>query len=151
MRSRCNMTTIRKEAVADHPAIAEVNRRAFRGDNETKLIGDLRDGGFVRLSLVAEVEGEIVGHILFSHLPILTETAVVEALALAPVAVLPSHQRRGIGTRLVDEGLSACREAGHQIVVVLGHSNFYPMFGFSAKLAAPLSSRFSGGDSWMAL
>jgi putative acetyltransferase len=146
-----DMTIIRKEAVADHAAISEVNRRAFGEDTEAKLISALRDGGFVRLSLVAEVEGEIVGHILFSHLPILTETAVVEALSLAPMAVLPSHQRRGIGTRLVEAGLRACREAGHKIVVVLGHSNFYPRFGFSAKLAEPLSSRFSGGESWMAL
>jgi putative acetyltransferase len=145
------MTTIRQEALADHAAISEVNRLAFGGDVEAKLVTALRDGGYVRLSLVAEVEGEIVGHIVFSHLPILTDNAVVEALSLAPMAVLPSHQRRGIGSKLVEQGLRTCREAGHKIVVVLGHSNFYPRFGFSAKLAEPLSSQFGGGESWMAL
>src|SRR5205807_1121913 len=79
------------------------------------------------------------------------ETGVIEALALAPMAVRPSHQRRGIGTKLVEDGLRACREAGHKIVVVLGHPPFYRRFGFSASLAVPLSSPFSGGGSWMAV
>lgn len=107
--------------------------------------------GFVRLSLVAEVGGQIVGHILFSAVTIHTETGVIEALALAPMAVLPMHQRRGIGSKLVEEGLRACRDAGHKIVLVLGHPAFYPRFGFSAKLAEPLSSPFGGGEAWMAV
>ena len=95
-------------------------------------------------SLVAEEGGRVVGHILFSDLPIVTADGTVEALALAPLAVLPSHQRRGIGSLLVREGLRACREAGHRIVVVLGHPEFYPRFGFSAELAERLKSPFSG-------
>lgn len=143
--------TTRPETPADQAAITEINRLAFGHEAEAKLVVGLRDGGFVRLSLVAEVEGQIVGHILFSRLPIFTETGVVDALALAPMAVIPSHQRRGIGTKLVEEGLRACRAAGHKIVLVLGHPAFYPRFGFSASLAVPLSSPFSGGDSWMAM
>lgn len=143
--------TIRPETPADLNAIHETNRLAFGQDAEADLVDGLRAGGFVRLSLVAEIGGEIVGHILFSRLPIITETGVVEALSLAPMAVRPTHQRRRIGTRLVEEGLRACREAGHRIVLVLGHPAFYPRFGFSASLAVPLASAFGGGEAWMAL
>jgi putative acetyltransferase len=72
-------------------------------------------------------------------------------LALAPMAVLPAFQKQGIGSALVRNGLELCRELGHRIVIVLGHPNFYPRFGFSAKLAEALSSPFGGGESWMAL
>ncbi len=103
------------------------------------------------MSLVAEQEGRVVGHILFSDLPIITGDGTVPALALAPMAVLPEFQRQGIGSTLVTRGLEACRQQGHQVVVVLGHSHFYPRFGFSPKLAANLESPFSGGDSFMAV
>jgi putative acetyltransferase len=146
-----DMTTIRPETPADYTAIHEVNRLAFGQDAEADLVDGLRAGGFVRLSLVAEVGEEIVGHVLFSRLPIITTTSVVEALALAPMAVLPTHQRRGIGSKLMKEGLRFCREAGHRIVIVLGHPAYYPCFGFSPKLAEPLSSPFHGGESWMAV
>jgi len=142
--------TIRAETAADHAAIAKVNRLAFGGDGEAKLVAALRNGGYVRLSLVAEAEGEIVGHILFSRLPIITSSGVVEALALAPMAVRPEHQRQGIGTRLIQEGLKHCAVAGHRIVVVLGHPEFYRRFGFSATSAKPLAAPFSG-EPWMAL
>ncbi len=143
--------TVRPETQADLNAVHEVNRLAFGQDAEADLVDGLRAGGFVRLSLVAEVGGQIAGHILFSRLPIIIRTGVVEALALAPMAVLPTHQRRGIGTKLVEEGLRACREAGHRIILVLGHPTFYPRFGFSAKLAEPLTSPFGSGESWMAV
>ena len=143
--------TIRPEILADREAICEVNRLAFGQDAEARLVDALRDGGFVRLSLVAEIDGQIVAHILFSRLPIVTETGVVEALSLAPMAVLPAHQRQGIGSRLMQAGLHACEAAGHRIVIVLGHAGFYPRFGFSAKLAEPITSPFSGGESWMAI
>src|SRR5438105_2336681 len=103
---------IRPETPPDHEAIWHVNCLAFGQDTEARLVDALRDGGYFRLSLVAEEAGKIVGHILFSRLPIITETCVAEALALAPMAVIPTHQRRRVGTRLVEEGLRACREAG---------------------------------------
>ena len=143
--------TIRPESPGDYPAIFEVNRLAFGQDAEANLVDGLRAGGFVRLSLVAEVGGQIVGHILFSAVTIHTETGVIEYLALAPMAVLPMHQRRGIGTKLVEEGLRLCQEAGHKIVLVLGHPAFYPRFGFSPRLAEPLTSPFGGGEAWMAV
>ena len=135
---------IRRETSAEYAAIREVNRLAFGGEGEARMVDSLRDGGHARISLVAEEDDRIVGHILFSVLTIATPQGEIEALSLAPLAVVPSHQRRGIGSSLVREGLRACREAGHRIVVVLGHPEFYPRFGFSAKLAKPLRSPYSG-------
>ncbi|MEI8196560.1 MAG: N-acetyltransferase [Phycisphaerae bacterium] len=141
---------IRPENAADYSAISEVNRLAFGQDAEGELVLALRNGGFVRLSLVAQDQGRIIGHILFSRLPILTKQGVVEALSLAPMAVCPTHQRRGIGTTLVQEGLRICRDQGHRIVIVLGHPKFYPRFGFSAALAQRITAPYSG-PAWMAL
>ncbi len=142
---------VRAETTADHEAIRHVNRLAFGQGDEARLVDGLREGGFVRVSLVAERAGQVVGHILFSDLPILTEAGTVPALALAPMAVLPELQNQGIGSALVQQGLEACRQQGHRVVVVLGHAHFYTRFGFSPKLAAHLESPFSGGDSFMAV
>jgi putative acetyltransferase len=145
------MIVIRSEAASDFDTIRHVNRTAFESDAEANLVDALWDGGYVEVSLVAEVDGEVVGHILFSRLPIVTEGGTVDALSLAPMAVSPSHQRRGIGSRLVKAGLEACREKGYKIVVVLGHPEFYPRFGFSPDLAKSLESPFGGGEAWMAM
>lgn len=142
--------TIRHEISADHESVRRINRLAFGQDDEANLVDALRWAGYTRVSLVAEVDGQVVGHILFSDLPILTNTGTVAALALAPMAVLPEHQKQGIGSALVRKGLEICRDQGHAIVVVLGHPEFYPRFGFATKLAEPLTSPFSGRDSWMA-
>jgi putative acetyltransferase len=141
---------VRPETGADHEAIRHVNRLAFGQDEEARLVDALREGGFVRLSLIAEEAGQVVGHILFRDLPIVTDAGTVPALALAPMAVLPEFQWQGIGSSLVRRGLDECRQRGHKIVVVLGHPHFYPRFGFSAKLAAYLDSPFSGRESFMA-
>jgi putative acetyltransferase len=143
--------TVRPESTADHEPIRHVNRLAFGQDEEARLVDALREGSYVRLFLVAERAGQVVGHILFSDLPIITGAGSVPALALAPMAVLPELQRQGIGSALVRRGLEACRQQGHRVVVVLGHAHFYPRFGFSPKLAANLESPFSGGDSFMAV
>jgi putative acetyltransferase len=143
--------TIRPESSADENAIRHVNRLAFGQEDEARLVDALRDGGYVRVSLVAEHAGRVVGHILFSDLPIITRAGTVPALALAPMGVLPGLQNQGIGSALVQKGLEACRQQGHGVAVVLGHAQFYPRFGFSPKLAANLDSPFSGGDSFMAL
>src|SRR5262245_51249395 len=117
---------IRLETAADHEAIRHVNRLAFGRDDEAGIVEALRAGGYARVSLVAEVNGAVVGHILFSDLPILTDSGTVPAMSLAPMAVLPEYQRIGIGSALVRKGLEVCREQGHRIVVVLGHPHFYP-------------------------
>ena len=83
---------IRPETAADHDAIRHVNRLAFGQDAEAGLVDALRDGGYVRASLVAEQASQIVGHILFTDLSIITGAGTVPALALAPMAVLPAFQ-----------------------------------------------------------
>jgi putative acetyltransferase len=141
---------IRPEMTTDQSAVAEVNRLAFGREDEARLVDTLRIDGYTRISLVAEVAGRIVGHILFSALSITTQEREIEALSLAPLAVISSHQRNGIGSSLLREGLTASQEAGHRIVIVLGHPEYYPRFGFSARMAERLKSRYSG-TSFMAL
>lgn len=136
--------SVRLELTADRNAVHHLNQAAFGQEDEANLVDELRAGGYARLSLVAEDEGQLVGHILFSDLPIHTPGGVVDALALAPMAVLPGYQRRGIGSALVREGLRLAEQRGHRIVVVLGHLDYYPRFGFSPALAEPLASAYSG-------
>jgi putative acetyltransferase len=137
---------IRVEARGDVDAVREVNRLAFEQDAEGRLVDRLRDEGYARISLVAEVNGRIVGHILFSDLPIVTDEQVIPAVALAPMAVVPDHQRRGIGSALVRAGLEACRDRGFRVAIVLGHRALYPRFGFSSALARKIKAPYSGED-----
>ena len=135
---------IRLETPADHDAIRQVNRLAFGQEDEGRLVDALREQGHARLSLVADDDHQIIGHVLFSSLPIHTSDGVVSALALAPMAVIPSRQRQGFGTALLRRGLRFCKEQGHRIVIVVGHIDYYPRFGFSPKLAEPLTCPYSG-------
>jgi putative acetyltransferase len=144
------MSEIRDETTADREAIREVNRRAFGGEAEAWLVDRLRDDGLVVASLVAVDAGSIVGHVLFSDLPIETPVGVVPAAALAPLAVVPERQRQGIGSALVRRGLGVCRERGRAAVVVLGHPGYYPRFGFAADLARSLRAPYAG-EAFMAL
>jgi len=127
------MLTVRFENNADRAAIFEVNRLAFARDHEARLVDRLREtSGPSNLSLVAELNGQIVGHILFSPIMIDGTSSLKQATALAPLAVHPGHQYRGVGTALVRDGLIACRRAGHRIIVVLGHPDYYCRFGFTS-------------------
>lgn len=127
-----------------------MNRLAFGGDDEARLVDRLRSDGLVIASLVATEGESVVGHILFSKLPIEADGAAIRAAALAPMAVRPECQGRGIGSQLVRRGLEICRERGIELVVVLGHPDYYPRFGFSAQKAECLAAPFSG-DAFMAL
>ena len=141
---------IRRERVEDREAIRHVHRVAFGGSAEATLVDRLRDDGLVVVSLAAVEDHHVVGHILFSRLPIHTSTVVIPAVALAPLGVIAGRQRQGIGSALVRKGLQECRAAGERIAIVLGHPEYYPRFGFSSALASRLRSPFSG-RSFMAL
>lgn len=125
--------TIRPEVPGDFPAVARVHGRAFDGEDEARLVDALRrsDAFVPGLSLVAAERAEVVGHILFTRICIKDGGVTREALALAPLAVLPERQRRAIGSALVERGLAECRRLGHRIVIVLGHPEYYPRFGFT--------------------
>jgi len=122
---------IRDERPDDAAAIARVNEAAFEGPGEARLIEALRRDGAVVVSLVADIDGEVVGHILFSEValePVRSEMA--DVIALGPMAVRPGLQRGGIGSALVEEGLRRCGKLGYGAAVVLGHPSYYPRFGF---------------------
>jgi len=119
-----------QEEPGDVAGIRSVNENAFGQPEEANIVDALRAAGGVILSLVAVEEGEIVGHILFSPVTIESEVGVFAAVGLAPMAVLPTHQRKGIGSKLVQTGLEKLRPMGHEAVIVLGHAEYYPRFGF---------------------
>lgn len=135
------MVTIRPERPADHQAISQVHQLAFGHPNEGLLVEALRQSAaFIpELSLVALEGTRVVGHILFSHIVVKTPTASRQALALAPIAVLPAFQKRAIGSSLIRRGLAEARRLGHGVVIVVGHPEYYPRFGFVP--AAPLGIR----------
>lgn len=120
---------IRPERAADIAAIRAVNRAAFETSTEADLVDALREQAKPIVSLVADDGGSIVGHILFSPVTVSGHTDL-SMMGLAPMAVLPVAQRRGIGFALVRFGLQGCTQIGCRAVVVLGHSTYYPRFGF---------------------
>jgi putative acetyltransferase len=138
------LITIRSEVASDYAAVREVHTLAFGRDNEARLVEAIRASpAFIpQLSLVAAEEGRVAGHILFSRIHIRSERINVPALALAPLAVLPSLQNRDIGSQLVRQGLEECRRLQHAIVIVLGHRNYYPRFGFSPAKAKGIEAPF---------
>jgi len=120
---------IRTEMPNDAGAVRAVNQAAFGTDLEARIVETIREQEPGALSLVAEADGAIVGHILFSSVSIAGQDSL-RLMGLAPMAVLPARQREGIGSALVREGLERCRDFGCDAVVVLGHPEYYPRFGF---------------------
>ena len=125
-------------------SIGRLNDLAFGGRYESQLAADLRATGLSAVELVADEQTAIVGHILFSALEVTLDQEPIRVLAVAPMSVRPDHQRRGIGSVSVRAGLERAREQGWQAVIVLGHREYYPRFGFSAELAQTLQAPFSG-------
>lgn len=140
------MLVVRPERPEDQAAVRSVHEFAFGQRHEANLVDLLRQRAQPSISLVAEKDGQVVGHIFFSPVQIETAGGLVPALGLAPMGVLPWYQRQGIGSELVRRGLEACAEAGHPVVVVLGHPAFYPRFGFVPAVTKGLHCEYAVPD-----
>lgn len=134
---------IRRETRLDYPAVEEINRAAFPSPGEAELVNRLRKTCPTAVSLVAEQEGQVCGHIFFSPVTIENPNAPL-GMGLGPMAVLPAMQRQGIGSALVQAGLEALRETGCPYVIVLGHPHFYPRFGFVPASRYGLHCKWEG-------
>lgn len=142
---------VRSENKTDREAVRTVNSGAFETGAEADLVDRLRKEAHPLISLVAEEEGQVVGHILFTPVS-LTGHCQAKIMGLAPMAVTPERQRSGIGSALVREGLNQCRKQGWEAVVVLGHPGYYPRFGFRPASSFEIACQFEVPDeAFMAL
>lgn len=132
---------IRDEVEADLEAVQSLLLDAFEGDGESRLVTALRSRARPLVSLVAEEESTVIGHILFSPVTLDTNPAL-RLMGLAPMAVLPEQQRRGVGASLIEAGLKRCAEAGVGALVVLGHPDYYPKFGFTPSVNFDIKSEY---------
>jgi len=144
------MVTIRPERADDAAAIHATHCAAFPTDAEAKLVDLLRENGHASVSFIAEEDDQIVGHVLFSPVAIDSD-AGAGGLGLAPVAVVPARQRRGLGTRLIETALTVCRREGVPFVVVLGDPVFYHRFGFGRARDLSLRNEYGVDDEFMVL
>jgi putative acetyltransferase len=133
------MIDIRDESPGDSKAVYQVVSSAFGRLSEAELITELREAGDSAISLVADDDGQIVGHVLLSKMD-----APFPALALAPVSVIPTRQRSGIGSALIERAVSKARDEGWAAIFVLGDPNYYERFGFDQSAAAGFTSPYAG-------
>ena len=134
------MTEIRKEEPGDQDSVRHVNMAAFENGPEAALVDKLRVSCEDYLAFVAVEDGIVVGHILFT--PVTVDGCGVVGMGLAPMAVLPSYQHEGIGSQLIRHGLAHLHRSGCPIVIVLGHPEYYPRFGFEPASKYQLSSQW---------
>ena len=137
---------VRPEKPEDIPAIRIVNERAFGRTAEADLVDTLRRNGKAAISLVADDDGRVVGHIFFSAVTIQSRETELTGIGLAPLAVIPERQKQRIGSMLMGHGLRRCREEDHPFVVVLGHPNYYPRFGFVPAGRFGIKSEYDVAD-----
>jgi predicted N-acetyltransferase YhbS len=150
---------IRQETEKDYKLSETVVEKAFKNAEHTDhkehlLVAKLRksDAFIPELSLVAELDGEIVGHIMLTKLLIKNEGSKYDSLALAPVSVVPEYQNKGIGSALISESLKIAKEIGCKSVIVLGHDKYYPRFGFKPASTWGIKAPFDVPDEvFMAL
>ncbi|MFY9150480.1 MAG: N-acetyltransferase [Prolixibacteraceae bacterium] len=151
---------IRKETPEDYQWVIELTEKAFEtleisDGTEGKLVENLRKSeSFIsELSLVAELNGKVIGHILFTPILIDNGQEIFESLVLAPVSVLPEFQKQGVGSRLIHEGHRMARQLGFTSVIVVGHPEYYPKFGYKPashwKIKSPIE--LPSDDVFMAL
>ena len=134
---------IRTEQPSDVDAIRHLLMAAFPEDDEARLVDALRGHGTVLTSIVAELADSIVGQLLFTRAFVETADGEKPVAALGPMAVAPSHQRQGIGAQMMEHGLAECRSQGEAAVVVVGHAEYYPKFGFVRADRHGLRSEFA--------
>ena len=142
---------IRQEKEQDRKAVFNLNCAAFETPAEAKLVDQLRRSVEPLISLVCEDSGNIIGHIMFSPVEI-DGLAEKQIMGLAPMAVSPDRQLTGIGSKLIEAGLQYCKDAGVGAVVVLGHTEYYPKFGFKPSIEYGFKSEYDVPDEvFMAL
>ncbi len=124
------MIAIRNEQPGDEAQIYEVNLQAFGRKEESEIVNVLRASCPERVSLVAELDERIVGHVLFTPAIIEDGDRRLAGVTLGPLAVLPAYQGIGVGSALMQAGMEAVRRAGEPFVVLVGHPTYYPRFGF---------------------
>lgn len=132
---------VRPMTPADRPAVLDLNIRAFGQPDEAQIVEKLEKDGDDVLQLVAEMDEQIVGHIMFYALGVFGR---IGAVGLGPMSVDPWVQKEGIGSELVETGVKVLRQGGVSIVFVLGHDWFYPKFGFSVEQAAEFQTVLKG-------
>lgn len=140
---------VRIATPADADAVDTIHRAAFAGtefgyQGEADLVRRIDADGDALVSLVAERDGAVVGHVLFSRMDVAGDGQPLAAAGLAPVAVTPDLQGQGIGDALIRAGLDDLRQQAIAISFVLGHPDYYPRFGYSPDLAARFASPFAG-------
>jgi putative acetyltransferase len=145
------MTHIVLEAPEQRAEVLALNRLAFNGEEEARIIEALTRDDLVVLSLVVTESEKVTGHILFSRLEVAVDGRPVKAVALAPMAVLPGHQNKGIGSTLIRRGLDLVAARGFEAVLVVGHTEFYPRFGFSPEAVRHIACPFQGHEAFMGL
>jgi putative acetyltransferase len=138
------MTRIREEKPDDIAAIRKVNELAFGQPSEAEIVDQLRKNCPDLLSLVAVEGKEVVGYSLFSPARIEGDGRTIEGMGLAPTAVLPAWQRKGIGSLLIREGIRILKERDCPFIIVLGHPEYYPRFGFDRASAHGIRSQWDG-------
>ena len=136
---------IRPERETDRAQVHAVNTAAFETSLEADLVESLHAKGVELISLVAEIDGAVAGHVLFSPVS-LTEHPQLKLMGLGPMAVAPHHQRKGIGSALVHEGLNRCKQLRCKAVVVVGHPKYYPRFGFVSASEFAIRSEYDVPD-----
>lgn len=137
---------IRRESSEDVRAVQRVNLAAFGRADEANLVDALRERGAVIASLVAVESDQVVGHILFS--PASVANSSLRIAGLGPMSVLPERQRAGVGSSLVRTGLEVCRREGLEALVVVGHPNYYPRFGFAPASRFGLTCEYDVPDEF---
>lgn len=140
------MILVRDEKPEDVAVIHQVVEQAFGNPAEAHLVDSLRRNGKAIFSLVAEDNGRVIGHILFSEVVIEAAAGQLKGIGLAPLAVSPERQNEGIGSLLTEQGLKFCRRADYPFIVVLGHPEYYPRFGFVPASRFGIKSEYDVRD-----